>query len=250
MQTLEQQRVLVTGGSRGLGLGVVAALVARKARVTVVARDSVRLTELKARLGVSIVSGDATDPVLAESVLRDVRPSVLVLNAGATPTMAPLHEQTWESFSKNWNTDVKAAFHWIQAALRLPLDRDSRVLISSSGAAIEGSPLSGSYAGAKRMVWLMAGYANGVAKDLDLDIRFQALLLRQIVGTTELGHAAAEAYARRKGVSTETFLAGFGKSLSPRDYGEHIATLLTDPRYESATAFGIRGDTGIQPLDK
>ena len=250
MQTLEQQRVLVTGGSRGLGLGVVEALVARKARVTVVARDSVRLTELKARLGVSIVSGDATDPVLAESVLRDVRPSVLVLNAGATPTMAPLHEQTWESFSKNWNTDVKAAFHWIQAALRLPLDRDSRVLISSSGAAIEGSPLSGSYAGAKRMVWLMAGYANGVAKDLDLDIRFQALLLRQIVGTTELGHAAAEAYARRKGVSTETFLAGFGKSLSPRDYGEQIATLLTDPRYESATAFGIRGDTGIQPLDK
>src|SRR5439155_5692086 len=220
MQTLEQQRVLVTGGSRGLGLGVVEALVARKASVTVVARNSVRLTELKARLGVSIVSGDATDPVLAESVLRDVRPSVLVLNAGATPTMAPLHEQTWESFSKNWNTDVKAAFHWIQAALRLPLDRDSRVLISSSGAAIEGSPLSGSYAGAKRMVWLMAGYANGVAKDLDLDIRFQALLLRQIVGTTELGHAAAEAYARRKGVSTETFLAGFGKSLSPRDYGE------------------------------
>ena len=125
MQTLEQQRVLVTGGSRGLGLGVVEALVARKASVTVVARDSVRLTELKARLGVSIVSGDATDPVLAESVLRDVRPSVLMLNAGATPTMAPLHEQTWESFSKNWNTDVKAAFHWIQAALRLPRIADA-----------------------------------------------------------------------------------------------------------------------------
>jgi NAD(P)-dependent dehydrogenase (short-subunit alcohol dehydrogenase family) len=250
MQTLEQERVLITGGSRGLGLGVVEALVARHANVTVVARDSVRLTELKSWLGVAIVSGDVTDPTLAESVLRDVRPSVLVLNAGATPTMAPLHEQTWESFSKNWNTDVKAAFHWIQAALRLPLERDSRVLISSSGAAIEGSPLSGGYAGAKRMVWLMASYANGVAKDLDLGIRFQALLLRQIVGTTELGRAAAEAYARRKGVSTEAFLAGFGKPLSPRDYGEHVATLLTDPQYESAAAFAIRGETGVQPLDK
>src|SRR6266536_3250886 len=222
MQTLEQRRVLITGGSRGLGLGVVEALVAHHANVTVVARDSARLMELKARLGVSIIAGDATDPILAESAVREVHPSVLVLNAGATPTMAPLHEQTWESFSKNWNTDVKAAFHWIQSAIRLPLERGSRVLISSSGAAIEGSPLSGGYAGAKRMVWLMAGYANGVAKDLDLDIRFQALLLRQIVGTTELGHAAAEAYARRKGVSTETFLAGFGKSLSPRDYGEHV----------------------------
>jgi hypothetical protein len=128
------------------------------------------------------------------------------------------------------------------------LERDSRVLISSSGAAIEGSPLSGGYAGAKRMMWLMAGYANGVANDLNLGIRFQALLLRQIVGATELGRTAAEAYARRKGVSNEAFLAGFGKPLSPRDYGEHVATLLTDPRYESATSFGIRSETGIQPL--
>jgi NAD(P)-dependent dehydrogenase (short-subunit alcohol dehydrogenase family) len=250
MQTLEQQRVLITGGSRGLGLGVVEALVAHHANVTVVARDSARLMELKARLGVSIIAGDATDPMLAESALREVRPSALVLNAGATPTMAPLHQQTWESFSKNWNTDVKAAFHWIQSALNLPLERGARVLISSSGAAIEGSPLSGGYAGAKRMTWLMAGYANGVAKDLNLGIRFQALLLRQIVGTTELGRAAAEAYAHRKGVSTEAFLAGFGKPLGQRDYGEHIATLLTDPQYESSTAFAIRGETGIQALDK
>jgi NAD(P)-dependent dehydrogenase (short-subunit alcohol dehydrogenase family) len=249
MQTLEQRRVLITGGSRGLGLGVVEALVAHHANVTVIARDSARLSELEARLGVSIIPGDATDPKLAEAALGEVRPSVLVLNAGATPTMAPLHEQTWESFSKIWNADVKATFHWIQGALRLPLERGSRVLISSSGAAIEGSPLSGGYAGAKRMIWMMAGYATGVASDLDLGIQFQALLVRQIVGATELGRAAAEAYARRKGVSTEAFLAGFGKPLSPRDFGEHVVTLLTDPKYESATSFGIRGETGIQPLD-
>jgi len=173
---------------------------------------------------------------------------VLVLNAGATPTMAPLHEQTWESFTKNWDTDVRATFHWIQAALRLPLERGSRVLISSSGAAIDGSPLSGGYAGAKRMIWMLAGYANGVASDLDLGMRFQALLVRQIVGATALGRAAAEAYALRKGVNTETFLAGFGKPLSPRDFGEHVVTLLTDPQYESATAFGIRGETGVEML--
>jgi NAD(P)-dependent dehydrogenase (short-subunit alcohol dehydrogenase family) len=248
MQTLENQRVLVVGGSRGLGLGVAEALIARQANVTVLARDAVRLSELKSRLGVSIISGDAADPKLAESALRDVRPSVLVLNAGATPTMAPLHEQTWESFSTNWNTDVKSAFHWIQAALRLPLERGSRVLISSSGAAIQGSPLSGGYAGAKRMMWMMADYANGVASDLDIDVRFQAVLVRQIVGATELGRVAAEAYARRKGVSTETFLAAFGKPLSPAAFGEYVMALLTDPKYENATAFSIRAETGVELL--
>ena len=249
MRTLQKQRVLVTGGSRGLGLGMVEAFVARGADVTVVARDVAHLAELRSRTGVSVIPGDATDPKFAESVLRQVNPSVLVLNASATPTMAPLHQQTWESFSTIWNTDVKASFHWTQAALCLPLAPGSRVLLSSSGAAIEGSPLSGGYAGAKRMIWLMAGYANGVAGELGLGIRFQALLLRQMVGATALGRSAAEAYARKKGVSTEAFLAGFGEPLALRDFGELVATLLTDPQYESGMAFGIRGDTGIQRLD-
>jgi NAD(P)-dependent dehydrogenase (short-subunit alcohol dehydrogenase family) len=246
METLEGRKVLITGGSRGLGLGVVEALVARHADVTVIARDAVRLAELRTRLAVSVIAGDATDPALATSAVRQVRPSVLVLNAGATPAMAPLHKQTWESFSRNWDTDVKATFHWVQAALQVPLDRGSRVLISSSGAAIDGSPLSGGYAGAKRMNWLMAAYANGATNQLNLGIRFQALLVRQIVGATELGRAAAEAYARAKGVSTEAFLAGLGKPLGLRDYGEHVMTLLTDPKYASATALAVRGEDGLE----
>ncbi|MEI9922922.1 MAG: SDR family NAD(P)-dependent oxidoreductase [Bradyrhizobium sp.] len=88
METLEGQKVVVTGGSRGLGLGIVEALVARKAQVTVVARDPERLAEVAKRLGVKTVRGDVTDERLAHDVLSDVRPSVLVLNAGATPPMA------------------------------------------------------------------------------------------------------------------------------------------------------------------
>ena len=71
---------------------------------------------------------------------------------GVTPTMAPLSEQTWEAFTAPWDTDVKAGFQWIQEALRSPLARGSRVLLTSSGAAVRGSPLSGGYAGAKRML--------------------------------------------------------------------------------------------------
>ena len=250
MRTLEKQRALVTGGSRGLGLGVVEALVGRGAEVTVVARNAGDLAALRSRTGVAIMRGDAADPRFADAALQQVRPTVLVLNAGATPAMIPLHQQTWESFSENWNVDVKAAFHWTRAALRLPLAPGSRVLLGSSGAAVTGSPLSGGYAGAKRMIWLMAGYANGVAKGLRLDIRFQAVLPRQIVGATALGRTAAEAYARGQGVSVETFLAGFGKPLGLRQYGDYVAALLTEPRYEVATAFGIRGESGIEVLER
>jgi NAD(P)-dependent dehydrogenase (short-subunit alcohol dehydrogenase family) len=249
MVNLEGQKVVVTGGSRGLGLGIVEALVAKKAQVTVVARDPERLTEVSRRLGVKVARGDVTDEELARGVLSDVRPSVLVLNAGATPPMGPLHELSWEDFSRAWDVDVRGGFHWVQQALRLPLPRGSRVIIASSGAALNGSPLSGSYAGAKRMLWLMAHYANDVAQRLDLGIRFQAILPQQIIGDTELGRKAAEAYARSKGVSLEAFLAGFGAPMPPRKVGDHVVSILTDPRYATGVAFGMKGDFGIISLD-
>lgn len=249
MQTLEGSRAIVTGGSRGLGLGLVEALVARKARVTVLARDVERLDAVRQRLGIDVIAGEVTDRKLTESVLREVRPTIVALNAGAVPHMAPIHAQSWEEFSEVWNTDVRATLQWIQAAIALPLASGSRVLIGSSGAAVAGSPLSGGYAGAKRMQWLMAQYANGVASKLGLDIRFIALVPRQIVGTTDLGREAAQAYARHSGVTPEQILAGFGPPLSPRQFGEHVATILTDPKYASGTAFGIKGDSGINLLD-
>jgi NAD(P)-dependent dehydrogenase (short-subunit alcohol dehydrogenase family) len=249
MQSLQDQRVVVTGGSRGLGLGIVEALVARGANVTVVARDTDRLAAVKQRLGVGIAAGDIADPTVADRVIREIRPSVLILNAGATPPAGLLHTLTWDAFSKVWNTDVQAGFHWIQAALRLPLPRGSRVILGSSGAAITGSPLSGGYAGAKRMLWMMASYANVSSDELGLAIKFQALVPRQLIGETELGRAAAEAYARRKGVPLEAFLASFGVPLTPAQVGEHVATLLTDPRHEQGVAFGLRGDLGIHSLD-
>src|SRR5260370_25416147 len=98
MDILDGQKVVVTGGSRGLGLGIVEALVARKAQVTVVARDPERLDEVAKRLGVNVVRGDLTDATLAHCVLSDIRPSVLGLHARAPPPMGPLPQLSCEHF--------------------------------------------------------------------------------------------------------------------------------------------------------
>jgi NAD(P)-dependent dehydrogenase (short-subunit alcohol dehydrogenase family) len=248
MENLKNQRVLVTGGSGGLGLGVVEALAARGARVMVVARDAQRLAEVESRLGVTAAAGDVTDRALAVSLLQEFRPTVLVLNAGAHPPMGPLHELSWEGFSTPWNQDVKGGFHWIQEALRLPLAPGSRVLVTSSGAAVNGSPMSGGYAGAKRMLWLMASYANTVSAEQNLGIRFQAVILQQMTAAGGVGRESSVYYSRRKGISQEQFLAGFGAPMSAQAYGEHIASILTGPQYEEAPAFGIKGDHGIVAL--
>jgi len=156
---------------------------------------------------------------------------------------------SWADFTATWETDVKAGLYWLQAALNLPLKPGSRVLVGSSGAAENGSPLSGGYAGAKRMLWFMAKYANRVAEQKGLGIRFQAIVPQQIIGGTGVGDAGANAYARAMGVKPEKFLAGFGAPMPPREFGEKIVAMLDDPKYAEGVAFGFKGDTGITMLE-
>ena len=85
--SLRDKTIVVTGGSRGLGLGLVEALVDQGAKVTVVARDKNALASVKDRLGVAVAPVDVTDEGAAQRILAEVRPDILVLNAGATPPM-------------------------------------------------------------------------------------------------------------------------------------------------------------------
>jgi NAD(P)-dependent dehydrogenase (short-subunit alcohol dehydrogenase family) len=247
--SLKDKTIVVTGGSRGLGLGLVEALVAHGARVTVVARDSDALETVRARLGVATISADVTDARAAHRVLAEVRPDILALNAGAKPRMGRLDQISWADFTATWETDVKAGLYWMQAALNLPLQPGSRVLVVSSGAAVQGSPMSGGYGGAKRMLWFMANYANGVSGQKSLGIRFQAILPRQIIGGTGVGDAAANAYARAMNLDPQAYLARFGAPMPPRDFGEKVVSVLDGPKYAEGVAFGLKGDTGITVLE-
>ena len=65
--TLDNLNILITGGSRGLGLGLVEAMV-RGARVTVVARGADALEAVQ-RLGVETIAADVTDATAARRIL-------------------------------------------------------------------------------------------------------------------------------------------------------------------------------------
>jgi NAD(P)-dependent dehydrogenase (short-subunit alcohol dehydrogenase family) len=249
MRQLEGKIAVVTGGSRGLGLGIVRALAAEGATVWALARDAERLDQLKRTdAGVHTLVADVTDPQTAPQTLGATRPDILVLNAGARPMLAPIHQQSWEQFSRTWDTDVHMTFAFGKEALLLPLAPGSVVVIVSSGAAIGGSAISGGYAGAKRMQWFLAQYLQGESDALNRGIRFVALAPKQIIGATELGHAAAAAYAAQQGISEQAFLERFGPPLTPEGVGRAVVDLLTDPAYRSGSAFGVTG-RGLDALD-
>src|ERR1700686_2544060 len=235
--SLKDKNVVVTGGSRGLGLGLVEALVAHGARVTVVARDADALAAVQARLGVATFSADVTDETAAHRILAEVRPDILALNAGAKPQMGRLDQISWADFTATWETDVKAGLYWLQGALNQPLKPGSRVLVVSSGAAENGSPMSGGYGGAKRMLWFMAKYANGISEKKRLGIRFQTIVPQQMVLGTGVGDAGANAYAHAMGMKPEEFVARFGAPMPPREFGDKVVSVLEDQKYAEGFAF-------------
>jgi NADP-dependent 3-hydroxy acid dehydrogenase YdfG len=229
-QELSETTALVTGASRGFGRAIAIALSKHGAHVVGVARDRARLEELHAQLGDTFtpVSADATDPVVAGLLLDEHRPRTLVLNAGAAPLPRPIHRQTWQTFSRNWEVDTQQVFNWTREALLLPLQPGSVVVAVSSGAAVNGSPLSGGYAGAKATIRFIASYAAAESGRSALGIRFTSVL-PQLTPETDLGAAAVAAYAARQGIDIPAVLDGLGPALTPEQVGTAIVDIVTGP---------------------
>jgi NAD(P)-dependent dehydrogenase (short-subunit alcohol dehydrogenase family) len=247
MSDVSDRTTVVVGASRGLGRGIARAFAEAGAPVVAVARSGPALAEL-ATTSASIRTevADAADATVAGSLLDRYEPEAIILVAGASPLMRPLQHQTWETFSVNWHTDVRIAFHWLREALLKPLRAGSRVVAVSSGAAVAGSPLSGGYAGAKATQRFITGYAQDEAERAGLGITFTAVLPR-ITPLTDLGRPAVRAYAARSGQPEEEYVRQMGEPLTPEVAGAALVELVRADAATVAPGYLLTG-TGLQEL--
>jgi NAD(P)-dependent dehydrogenase (short-subunit alcohol dehydrogenase family) len=247
--SLSGRTTVVVGASRGLGHGIATAFSEAGAPVVAVSRTTVTFPEPANGTG-NIrpeVVADAGNAEVAGSLLARYEPHVLILVAGASPHMVPLQQQTWETFSANWQTDVRITFHWLREVLLKPLRPGSRVIVFSSGAALNGSPLSGGYAGAKATQRFMTAYAQDEARRAGLDITFTSILPR-FAPVTGVGRPAVAAYAARAGKSVEAYLQQIDyRLLTPEVAGAALVELVRADAATVAPGYVLTG-TGLQRL--
>ncbi|MBV8751194.1 MAG: SDR family oxidoreductase [Candidatus Eremiobacteraeota bacterium] len=240
MTRLAGKQVVVLGGSRGVGRALVAAAREAGAEVLAVGRTPDSLAQLAREVpGTATLTLDMFAPDAAERVFAALTPDVLVVNAGAPPHTAPVHEQSWEQFSISWNADVRASLAFCQAALRAPLAPGSTVVLVSSGAGLQGSQMSGGYAGAKRMQMFLAEYFQGESDRQGLGIRFLALVPARIMVGTELGDKAIAGYSRWYGIEPAAFIEQMGPAQTPAQVGAAFVDLVAQPRDDEASIFAV-----------
>ena len=112
MNNLSGRTTIVVGASRGLGHGIALAFAGAGDSVVAVSRTASVYPG-----SVQLELADAGDATVPARLLDRYEPEVVLLVAGASPHMRPLQEQTWETFSVNWQTDVRVSFHWLREIL-------------------------------------------------------------------------------------------------------------------------------------
>lgn len=245
---LRGKNVVVLGASRGVGRETVRRAFLEGACVLAVARGRDGLGQLTDEMpGIQTLALDAAADQAPPRVFDTLKPDVMVVCGGAIPTPGPVHELSWNQFGAAWETDVKMSFLFCGHALRTPLAPGSTVILISSGAGIHGSPISGGYAGAKRMQMYLASYCQKESARLGLGIRFAALVPMRPMPETDLGKVAVDGYARYLGMKPADFVESMTERQSVDDVAAAVVRIVTERADDKDTVFTVSAK-GISTL--
>jgi NAD(P)-dependent dehydrogenase (short-subunit alcohol dehydrogenase family) len=228
MESLKDRVAIVTGASRGIGLGIAAELVRQGARVCITARGAEPLAAAVAGLGgpgVAIaVAGKADNPEhQAEAVTRTVEAfgtlDMLVNNAGVNPVFGPVADADPAAAAKILAVNVLAPLAWTRRARDAWMGAHGGSVVNvASVAGLRASPGIGLYGVSKAALIRLT---TELAVELGPRIRVNAIA--PAVVKTKFATVLYE--GREEQVSAAYPLKRLGV---PEDIGGAVAFLLSD----------------------
>jgi len=154
MNRFDNQTVLVTGGSSGIGLAAAKAYANEGARVVITGRDEKSLASARAEIGNGAIAlrndaGSAEEAKRLAAVLQaqDIQLDVIFINAGVAK-FAPFSDVDESMWDDTFNANVKGPYFQIQALTKL-LRPGAAIVINGSINARIGMPNSSVYAASK-----------------------------------------------------------------------------------------------------
>jgi hypothetical protein len=110
---------------------------------------------------------------------------------------------------------------------------------------LNGSPISGGYAGAKKMQQFLAGYAQKESDRAGLGQRYLTLAPLRLLPGTGVGVGGIAGYAKYNGTSEADFLAATGPILTPQIVTDALVKMVAEGA--PGAHFGV-GAEGLSAL--
>lgn len=227
MARFDGKVAIVTGASRGIGLGVAERLVADGAKVLLTARKPEALEEAVASLGkgnAAWAAGSGDDPEHQEAAVAQAlemygRIDYLVNNTGINPVYGRMIDIDLAAAAKIFAVNVLSAVAWAQQVHRAWMDEHGGAIVNvASVAGLKPAPNIGMYGASKSA---LIHVTEELAVELGPDIRVNAVA--PAVVKTRFAKALYE--GREDEVSAPYPLKRLGE---PEDIGAIVAFLLSE----------------------
>jgi NAD(P)-dependent dehydrogenase (short-subunit alcohol dehydrogenase family) len=252
MADLDGRVAVVTGGAKGIGLGISECLSEQGASVVVADIDGAAAEESAGKLAgtAMAVTTDVSDAgsvaALADAVRAEHgRLDILVNNAGVGPKPTPIVELSEEEWDRVMNINARGVFLVSRALVPLVVESEAGRLINiSSIVGQSGFALVSQYVASKFAV-------TGITQCLAHELAPQGVTVNSIhpgILETELHSNVVTLFSAIQGQSEEATWDWFkeriplSKFQTPRDIGEMAAFLASDRAHNiTGAAFNVDG---------
>lgn len=182
MQGIAGKVAIITGASRGIGLGIAQRLVDEGAKVCLTARKPEALEEAVRSLGgpehAIAVAGKADDPEHRDDAVRQTIETfgsldLLVNNAGINPVLSSLVDLDLGAARKIVEVNALGALAWVQAAHRAWMGEHGGAVVNiSSVSGVKPAPGIAMYGASKAM---LISLTESLAVELGPTVRINAV---------------------------------------------------------------------------
>ncbi|MEX0671391.1 MAG: SDR family oxidoreductase [Pirellulales bacterium] len=238
------QRVLLIGGSGGIGTALATMLVAGGSRVFLAARSAERLAPLASTLDMPYATVDASDPDAIDAC-GDAAAAALggldgVVNCAGSLLLKPAHLTTTAEWQATLAANLSSAFGCVRVAGRLLRAEGGSVVLVSSAAARVGIANHEAIAAAKAgVIGLVLSAAATYARQ---GVRFNAVAPGLVRTPLTKGLVASE-----QAEKASLGMHPLGRLGEPGDVARAIAFLL-DPAQSWITGQVLGVDGGLADL--